>query len=61
MRLKLVMALSAGVLALTALTGAGGDPGEKTNVNVWNAEGGEKDEAMKLTPNLENGKNVYEV
>jgi cytochrome c553 len=61
MRLKLAMALSAGVLALTALTGAGDDPGAPKNVNVWNAEGGEKDEAMKLTPNLENGKNVYEV
>ena len=27
----------------------------------WNAEGGEKDEAMHLTPNLENGIEVYEV
>jgi cytochrome c553 len=26
----------------------------------WNPKGGEKDEAMSLTPNLENGVNVYE-
>ena len=60
---KSKLALTAGVaaLALAGLIGAGGAPGEKTNVNVWNAEGGEKDEAMKLTPNLDNGREVYEV
>lgn len=61
MRRNLMITLGAGALALTVLMGAGGAPGEKTNVNVWNAEGGEKDEAMKLTPNLEHGKDVYEV
>lgn len=28
---------------------------------AWNEEGGEKDEALDLVPNLENGRNVYEV
>jgi len=28
---------------------------------AWNEEGGEKDEAMHLTPDLENGRDVYEV
>lgn len=60
-RMKRALSASVAALALAGLVGAGGDPGEKTNVNVWNAEGGEKDEAMKLTPNLENGKAVYEV
>jgi len=61
MKSRLMVTVGAAVLALSALMGAGDDPGAKTNVNVWNAEGGEKDEAMKLTPNLENGKAVYEV
>ena len=30
-------------------------------VQAWNEEGGEKDEALELVPNLENGRNVYEV
>jgi len=28
---------------------------------TWNEEGGEKDEALNLVPNLENGRDVYEV
>ncbi len=28
---------------------------------AWNEEGGEKDEALHLVPNLENGRDVYEV
>jgi cytochrome c553 len=28
---------------------------------AWNEEGGEKDEALDLVPNLENGRDVYEV
>ncbi|MCP4549821.1 MAG: c-type cytochrome [bacterium] len=31
------------------------------SVLAWNEEGGEKDEAMHLTPDLENGLEVYEV
>lgn len=61
MRTKLAMTAGAALLSLSLLTGAGDDPAFKTGVNVWNAEGGEKDEAMKLTPNLEHGKEVYEV
>ena len=30
-------------------------------VQAWNEEGGEKDEALDLVPNLENGRDVYEV
>ena len=29
--------------------------------NAWNEAGGEKDEALELTPDLENGRDVYEV
>lgn len=34
---------------------------EKTKVDVWNAAGGEKDEALHLKPDLNNGREVYEV
>lgn len=61
MRMKLALTAGAALLSLSLLTGAGDDPAFKTGVNVWNAEGGEKDEAMQLTPNLEHGKEVYEV
>ena len=61
MRTRLAMTAGAALLSLSLLTGAGDDPAFKTGVNVWNAEGGEKDEAMKLTPNVEHGKEVYEV
>lgn len=61
MKMRSALILGTAGLALTLLTGAGDDPGAQTNVNVWNAEGGEKDEAMLLTPDLENGREVYEV
>jgi cytochrome c553 len=61
MRKNLALAAGVAFVGLFVLAGAGDDPGAKTNVNVWNAEGGEKDEAMKLTPDLKNGKEVYEV
>lgn len=32
-----------------------------TSAMAWNEGGGEKDEAMHLTPDLENGRDVYEV
>jgi cytochrome c553 len=32
-----------------------------TSALAWNEEGGEKDEALDLVPNLENGRDVYEV
>lgn len=41
------------VLALTLGLG--------TNVMAWNEESGEKDEALDLVPDLENGRDVYEV
>lgn len=35
--------------------------GMGTTALAWNEEGGEKDEALDLVPNLENGRDVYEV
>jgi cytochrome c553 len=35
--------------------------GVGTIAQAWNEEGGEKDEALDLVPNLENGRDVYEV
>jgi len=32
-----------------------------TGASTWNQGGGEQEEALKLTPNLENGRDVYEV
>jgi len=61
MRVKLLLTAGVAALSVSLLMGAGNEPGEKTNVNVWNAEGGEKDEALTLKPNVENGKVVYEV
>lgn len=61
MRMRHAIATAVALAALGLLTAAGPDPGAKTNVNVWNAEGGEKDEALTLEPDIENGKVVYEV
>ena len=64
------MAVGAAIFALGVLQAvaeepaapaAPADPGAKTNINVWNAEGGEKDEALHLTPNKEHGREVFEV
>ena len=38
---RMKLTAGAALLALSMLTGAGDEPGAKTNVNVWNAEGGE--------------------
>jgi cytochrome c553 len=46
-----VIAVMIGVMALGAGVAA----------QAWNEEGGEKDEALGLVPNLENGRDVYEV
>jgi cytochrome c553 len=61
MRSKLTIAAGVAVVGLGLLTGAGDKPAGKSNVNVWNAEGGEKDEALTLKPDIKNGKEVYEV
>ncbi len=60
MRSKAIAALAVAVVSLGMLAGAGPDDAKK-GVNVWNAEGGEKDEALTLKPNVEKGKEVYEV
>lgn len=52
------LALIAGV-ALAPLAIAEDAPA--TAPKAWNEGGGEQDEALHLTPNLENGKDVYEV
>jgi cytochrome c553 len=61
MRTKLALVAGTAVVAMGLLTGAGDDPGAKPTVNVWNAEGGEKDEALQLTPDKDHGREVYEV
>ena len=51
------------VMFTTLLTGnvlVGSEAGDE-KVNAWNASGGEKDMAITLTPDLENGIEVYEV
>jgi len=54
--LSVCLSYSLGVFA------AGGHGAPASGVNKqWNAEGGEKDEAMLLTPDRENGIEVYEV
>ena len=40
---------------------AGADDAPATAPKAWNQGGGEQDEALALTPNLENGRDVYEV
>src|SRR5210317_2251883 len=52
-RMMQVLGLSMG-LALAGVTWA-------ETPKEWNAAGGEKDDAMLLTPDLENGMDVYEV
>lgn len=55
------------LVALGIMQAIAGEPEEAAApaagaaVNVWNAEGGEKDEALHLTPDKEHGREVYEV
>lgn len=58
MKLKLISQLSLLALGLAAGSTVFAGAGEKVE---WNAEGGEKTKAMHLTPDLENGIEVYEV
>jgi cytochrome c553 len=52
------LALLAGVVLAPA---AGAEDVPATAPSTWNQGGGEQDEALALTPDLENGRDVYEV
>ncbi len=61
--MKKMSAIAAGI-ALTisgSAMAAGGHGGQVTDVKDWNTGGGEQDVAMTLTPDRENGIEVYEV
>ncbi len=60
---KSILVLLAGVAfaATAGLAVAAETTNSATGSSQWNAGGGEQDEALKLTPNLENGRDVYEV
>lgn len=52
----------AAVLAAASLAVAAGPAqAPKSDTKVWMSEGSERDEALKLTPNYEKGRDVYEV
>ena len=60
---KLVLAILAGaaLMAFPATALADQTTNTGTGTGTWNAGGGEQEEAEKLTPDLENGRDVYEV
>jgi len=62
---KLLIALLAGTALVMGAAAAAAQSSNTSNsttgASTWNAGGGEQDEAEKLTPNLENGRDVYEV
>lgn len=60
---KLVLAILAGTALMVAPMAALADETSNTATGngTWNSGGGEQDEAEKLTPNLDNGRDVYEV
>ncbi len=61
-RLTLVKTLAVAMgLAMSGSLLAGKDSAQATDIKDWNVAGGEKDKAMTLEPNLENGMDVYEV
>ncbi len=49
------------VAALGVVAFAGSAQAQKEGSYVWNSEGGEKDAALTLKPDLKNGRDVYEV
>jgi cytochrome c553 len=57
----LAMGLAVSGQALAAGPQGKENEGVKVGADVWNAEGGEKDEALHLKADLANGKDVYEV
>jgi len=61
-RLTLVKTLAVAMsLAMSGSLLAGKDAAQAKDVKDWNVAGGEKDKAMTLKPDLENGLDVYEV
>ena len=60
--MKLLKIAALALLASVAFAPlAGADDAPATTPKAWNQGGGEQDEALALTPNLENGRDVYEV
>ncbi len=61
--MKKITAITAGIaLAISgSVMAAGGHGGQATDIKDWNKGGGEQDVAMTLTPDRENGIEVYEV
>ncbi|WP_431857923.1 c-type cytochrome [Azospirillum sp.] len=49
------------LVAVSAGQAAGPVQAPTSDKKVWMSEGSERDEALKLTPNLEKGKEIYEV
>ena len=60
---KTILALLTGVALVASAASATADEtaNSATGTSQWNAGGGEQEEALSLTPNLENGRDVYEV
>ncbi len=56
---KLTLALAVSAMAFVAAPASAEDA--PAAPKTWNEGGGEQDEALHLTPNLENGRDVYEV
>lgn len=57
---------AASVAAVVAAAGVGQAAGPaaeapKSDTHVWMSEGSEREEALKLTPSLDNGRDIYEV
>lgn len=60
---KALVTTAAALAALGIGVAMAAGPGQQpsSGKNVWMSEGSERDEALKLAPNVENGKDVYEV
>ncbi|TAK48172.1 MAG: c-type cytochrome [Xanthobacteraceae bacterium] len=62
---RAVISLFAGTAVIAAIAASGaiaaGPEAPSSGKKVWMSTGSERDEALKLTPNAENGKDVYEV
>ncbi|MCZ4306323.1 c-type cytochrome [Zoogloeaceae bacterium G21618-S1] len=62
---QFLIAASLAVFAVGAVQAAGGPAPKKTGIEgegyVWNAEGGEKNEALTLKGDIKHGKEVYEI
>lgn len=62
---QMLIAASLAMFAIGAVQAAGGPAPKKTGIEgegyVWNAEGGEKNEALTLKGDVKRGKEVYEI